>query len=325
MTVGGVTVSNATLHNEDEVHRKDVRVGDTVIIRRAGDVIPEVVSVVKERRPAGTRIFHMPKHCPICDSEVVRVEGEAAARCSGGLYCPAQRKEAIRHFASRRAMDIEGLGDKLVDQLVEKGLVRDAADLYGLDLEDIVDLERMGRKSAENLLAALEKGKATTLARFLYALGIREVGEATAQALAQYFGELDAIAHADEDALQMVPDIGPVVAQQIAAFFHEHHNREVIKKLEAAGIHWPKVERRVQAAPLAGKTFVLTGTLAAMTRDEAKARLQALGAKVTGSVSAKTDYVVAGEEPGSKLDKAHALNVAVLDEREFLKLLGEDG
>jgi len=325
VTVGGVTVSNATLHNEDEVHRKDVRVGDAVIIRRAGDVIPEVVSVVKEQRPAGTRIFHMPKHCPICDSEVVRVEGEAAARCSGGLYCPAQRKEAIRHFASRRAMDIEGLGDKLVDQLVEKDLVRDAAGLYGLDLEDIVDLERMGRKSAENLLAALEKSKATTLARFLYALGIREVGEATAQALAQYFGDLDAIAHADEDALQAVPDIGPVVAQQIAAFFHEHHNREVIRNLQAAGIHWPKVARRVQASPLAGKTFVLTGTLAAMTRDEAKARLQGLGAKVTGSVSAKTDYVVAGEEPGSKLDKARALNVAVVNEREFLKLLEEGG
>jgi DNA ligase (NAD+) len=323
VVVGGVTVSNATLHNEDEVHRKDVRAGDTVIIRRAGDVIPEVVSVVKERRPAGTRIFHMPKSCPICGSEVVRVEGEAAARCSGGLYCPAQRKEAIRHFASRRALDIEGLGDKLVAQMVEQGLVQNVSDLYRLNLEQLAGLERMGAKSAENLLQAMEKSKTTTLARFLYALGIREVGEATAQVLAQHFGELDAITHADEETLQAVPDIGPVVAQQIAAFFHEHHNREVIKKLLAAGVHWPKMERRPASLPLAGKTFVLTGTLANMTRDEAKARLQALGAKVSGSVSAKTDYVVAGEDPGSKLDKANALNVAVLDERGLLELLGE--
>lgn len=325
VSVGGVTVSNATLHNEDEVHRKDVRVGDTVIIRRAGDVIPEVVSVVKERRPAGTRQFHMPERCPICGSKVVRVAGEAVARCSGGLYCPAQRKEAIRHFASRRAMDIEGLGDKLVDQLVEKGLVHDVADLYDLDVEQVAGLERMGEKSAENLLDALAKSKATSLARFLFALGIREVGEETAQTLAQHFGELDAIAAADEEALQAVAGIGPVVAQQIAAFFHEHHNREVIEKLQAAGVHWPKPSRRVRASPLAGKTFVLTGTLATMTRDEAKARLQALGAKVTGSVSAKTDYVVAGEAPGSKLDKAHALNVPVLDEGQLLKLLKEGG
>jgi DNA ligase (NAD+) len=321
--VGGVTVSNATLHNEDEVHRKDVRVGDTVIIRRAGDVIPEVVSVIKERRPSGTRIFHLPKRCPICDSQVVRVEGEAAARCSGGLYCPAQRKEAIRHFASRRAMDIEGLGEKLVDQLVERGLVHGVADLYDLTFEQVAGLERMGEKSAENLLSALEESKSTTLARFLYGLGIREVGEATARALAQHFGDLPAIMQADEETLQSVPDIGPVVARQIAAFFHEPHNRDVIGKLQAAGVHWPKAERRARAAPLAGKTFVLTGTLAAMTRDEAKGRLQALGAKVAGSVSAKTDYVVAGAEPGSKLDKAHTLNVAVLDERQFLELLGE--
>lgn len=321
--VGGVTVSNATLHNEDEVHRKDVRVGDTVIIRRAGDVIPEVVSVIKERRPSGTRIFHLPQRCPICDSEVVRVEGEAAARCSGGLYCPAQRKEAIRHFASRRAMDIEGLGEKLVDQLVEKGLVHGVADLYHLTLEQVAGLERMGEKSAENLLSALAKSKGTTLARFLYGLGIREVGEATAQGLARHFGDLQAIMQADEETLQTVPDIGPVVARQIAAFFHEQHNRDVITKLQAAGVHWPKAARRARAAPLAGKTFVLTGTLAAMTRDEAKERLQTLGAKVAGSVSAKTDYVVAGEEPGSKLDKARALNVAVLDERQFLQLIGE--
>jgi len=321
--VAGVTVSNATLHNEDEVHRKDVRVGDTVIIRRAGDVIPEVVSVVKEHRPERTRIFHLPKHCPICGSEVVRVEGEAAARCSGGLYCAAQRKEAIRHFASRRALDIEGLGEKLVDQLVEQGLVNDVADLYELKLEQLAALERMGAKSAENLLNALNKSKDTSLARFLYALGIRDVGEATAQALAQYFGALDAITAADVDTLQAVPDIGPVVAQQIAAFFHERHNREVIDKLQAAGVRWPQVESRALSSPLSGKTFVLTGTLAAMTRDEAKRRLQALGAKITGSVSAKTDFVVAGEEPGSKLDKARTLNITVLDERQFADMLSE--
>lgn len=321
VSVGGVTVSNATLHNEDEVHRKDVRAGDTVIIRRAGDVIPEVVSTVMERRRSGSRLFHLPKTCPVCGSEVVRVEGEAAARCSGGLYCPAQRKEAIRHFASRRAMDIEGLGEKLVDQLVEQGLVHDVADLYDLTLEQLAGLERMGEKSAANLLDALEKSKATTLARFLYALGIREVGEATALSLARYFGDLDAVASADEEALQAVPDIGPVVAQQIAAFFHERHNRDVIRKLQAAGINWPKITGRAKALPLAGKTFVLTGTLTAMTRDEAKERLQDFGAKVAGSVSPKTDFVVAGAEPGSKLDKAHALKVPVLDERQFLAML----
>ncbi len=322
VSVAGVTVSNATLHNEDEVHRKDVRVGDTVIIRRAGDVIPEVVSVIKERRPAGTRIFHLPKHCPVCGSEVVRVEGESVARCSGGLYCPAQRKEAIRHFASRRAMDIEGLGDKLVDQLVEKGLVHGVADLYQLTLEQLAELERMGRKSAENLLQALETSKHTSLPRFLYALGIREVGEATALALAQHFGDLPPIIAADADVLQTVPDVGPVVAQHIVAFFHEEHNREVIAKLQAAGVRWPVLERRVQLLPLAGKTFVLTGTMQAMSREVAKEKLQALGAKVAGSVSAKTSYVVVGEEAGSKLDKARELGIAMLDETAFLKLLG---
>jgi DNA ligase (NAD+) len=323
--VGGVTVSNVTLHNEDEVRRKDVRIGDTVIVRRAGDVIPEVVSVVKEKRPAHARLFHMPSHCPVCGSEVVRVEGEAAARCSGGLYCPAQRKEAIRHFASRRAMDIEGLGEKLADQLVETGLVRDVADLFQLTPGQLVGLERLGEKSAENLIAALERSKTTTLPRFLYALGIREVGEATALSLAHHFGDLDAVAEAGEAELQTVPDIGPVVAQQIAAFFHEHHNREVIRKLRIAGVNWPKLERRAAVRPLAGKTFVLTGTLSGMTREEAKERLQALGARVSGSVSAKTNYVVAGEEAGSKLDKAHALGVTVLDERQFLALLAEHG
>ena len=323
VTVGGVTVSNATLHNEDEVRRKDVRVGDTVVIRRAGDVIPEVVSVIKERRPARTRLFHLPVQCPVCGSEVVRVEGEAVARCSGGLYCPAQRKETIRHFAARRAMDIEGLGDKLVEQLVEQGLVRGVADLYQLSLEQLAGLERMGRKSAENLLQALEKSKNSTLPRFLYALGIREVGEATALVLAQHFGDLSAIAEANEDELQTVPDVGPVVARQIAAFFHEPHNREVIAKLQAAGVHWPALPRRGRALPLAGKTYVLTGTLQAMTRDEAKEKLQALGAKVAGSVSAKTHCVVAGEEAGSKLDKARALGVEIFDEAGFLKLIGE--
>lgn len=321
--VGGATVSNATLHNEDEVHRKDVRVGDTVIIRRAGDVIPEVVGVVTERRPPGTDIYKLPKHCPVCGSDVVRVEGEAIARCSGGLYCPAQRKEAVLHFASRRAMNIDGLGEKLVDQLVEQGLVKTVADLYHLGYAQLAALERMGPKSAENLLAALDKSKGTTLPRFLYALGIREVGEATAQTLALHFGDLDVIAAADEAALQQVQDVGPVVARQIVAFFHERHNREVIDKLIEAGVHWPALPRRAPSAPLAGKTFVLTGSLHGLTRDEAKERLQALGAKVAGSVSAKTDYVVVGEDPGSKRDKAVALGVPLLDEDGLLRLLAD--
>jgi DNA ligase (NAD+) len=323
--VGGVTVSNTTLHNENEMRRKDVRIGDTVIIRRAGDVIPEVVKVVTEQRPADAREFEFPNHCPVCGSEVVRVEGEVAARCSGGLYCAAQRKEAIRHFASRRAMDIEGLGEKLIDQLVDRDMIKNVADLYHLKLEQLEELERMGEKSAQNLLDALQKSKSTTLPRFLYALGIREVGEATAQALANHFGDLEGIEEADLETLQAVPDVGPVVARQIVTFFDEPHNREVIARLvdKEVDVHWPKVERRVVSSPLAGKTFVLTGTMAAMTRDEAKQRLQALGAKVTGSVSAKTDYVVAGDEPGSKLDKARSLNVSVLDEGQFLKLLGD--
>jgi DNA ligase (NAD+) len=320
VAVGGVMVSNATLHNRAEVSRKDVRIGDTVIIRRAGDVIPEVVSVVLEHRPANAKTYEFLKKCPVCHSEVVHVEGEAAARCSGGLYCPAQRKEVIRHFASRRAMDIEGLGAKLVDQLVERNLVRDVADLYELRREQVAGLERMGDKSAENLLAALKRSKDTTLARFLFALGIREVGEATAHALAQHFGKLDAIVAADDEALQKVPDIGPVVARQVAAFFHEQHNRDVLAKLRAAGVR-PKAERRVAVSPLAGKTFVLTGTLTSMTRDEAKERLQGLGAKVAGSVSAKTDYVVAGAAAGSKLDKARGLNVTMMDEKQFLEMI----
>lgn len=320
--VGGVTVTNATLHNEDEVRRKDVRVGDTVLVRRAGDVIPEVVQVVTSKRPKGARRFVMPKSCPVCGSEIEKAEGEAVARCSGGLYCAAQRKEAIKHFASRRAMDIEGLGDKLVEQLVEQGLVEDVADLYALTAEQLAGLERMGEKSAANLVAALEKSKDTRLERFLFALGIREVGEATARILAREFGDLEALMQVDEARLERIRDVGPVVAQHIAAFFRQSHNREVIDKLCAAGIHWPAVE---VAAPeeqiLAGKTFVLTGTLVGMTRDQAKERLQALGAKVSGSVSKKTDYVVAGAEAGSKLAKAEELGVTVLDEAQLLALL----
>ncbi|MCU0935697.1 MAG: NAD-dependent DNA ligase LigA [Gammaproteobacteria bacterium] len=320
--VGGATVSNATLHNMDEVERKDVRVGDTVIVRRAGDVIPEVVGVLTERRPPGAVPVVMPEACPVCGSQVVRAEGEAAARCSGGLYCPAQRKEAIRHFASRRAMDVEGLGEKLVDQLVDRGLVQTVADVYGLTAADLAALDRMGEKSAENLVAAIDRGRETTLPRFLFALGVREVGEATARTLAGYFGTLDAIAEADEDALQGAPDVGPIVARHVASFFRQPHNREVIAALRAAGVHWPEgAPNRAAAAPLAGQTFVLTGTLSTLGREEAKARLLALGAKVTGSVSAKTRYVVVGADPGSKLERARDLGVETLDEEAFLALL----
>ncbi len=320
--VGGVTVTNATLHNEDEVKRKDVRIGDQVIVRRAGDVIPEVVQVVLSQRPENARPFEMPRQCPVCGSEVEKLEGEAVTRCSGGLYCAAQRKEAIKHFASRRAMDIEGLGDKLVEQLVEQHCIEDVADLFQLEAETLAGLERMGKKSAENLVAALEKSKATHFARFLYALGIREVGEATARILATEFGSLEALMAADEARLEQVRDVGPVVAQHIVAFFRQPHNREVIDKLLAAGIHWPDVEVTApQEQILAGKTFVLTGTLEAMSRDEAKQRLQALGAKVTGSVSGKTHYVVAGSEAGSKLTKAESLGVPVLDEAGLMQVL----
>ncbi|HEB59274.1 MAG TPA: NAD-dependent DNA ligase LigA [Gammaproteobacteria bacterium] len=320
--VGGVTVSNATLHNQDEIDRLDVRVGDTVIVRRAGDVIPEVVAVIKERRKGRPRRFHMPTHCPVCGSEIVRLEGEAVARCTGGLYCAAQRRESIKHFASRRAMDIEGLGDKLVEQLDEHGLIHDVADLYALRAEDVARLERMGEKSAENLIVAIEKSKRTTLPRFLFALGIRLVGEATALTLARHYGTLEAIEAASVEDLQTVPDIGPAVAESIHAFFHEAHNLEVIEKLRQRGVSWPTMEKPPAGAqPLAGRTFVLTGTLSGMTRDEAKAALQVLGAKVSGSVSKKTDYVVAGEAAGSKLARAEALGVKVLDEDEFRALL----
>ncbi|HRX69586.1 MAG: NAD-dependent DNA ligase LigA [Candidatus Competibacteraceae bacterium] len=320
--VGGVTVTNATLHNADEIARKDVRVGDTVIVRRAGDVIPEVVSVVRDRRPADAQPFVMPETCPVCGSHVVRPEGESVARCMGGLYCRAQRKEALRHFASRRAMDIEGLGDKLVEQLVDQELVRGPADLYALDVTTLAGLERMGAKSAANLAAALERSKTTTLARFLYALGIREVGEATAMTLAAHFGALEALVVAEEETLQQAPDVGPVVAAAIRAFFQEPHNQQAIARLRAAGVHWPDGARKPAViSSLAGKTFVLTGALDSLARDQAADRLRALGAKVSGSVSKKTDYVVAGRDAGSKLERAQALNVTVLDEAGLLALL----
>jgi DNA ligase (NAD+) len=317
--VGGVTVTNATLHNADEVQRKDVRVGDTVIIRRAGDVIPEVVSVIREQRPKGTRRFRMPATCPECGSAVERIEDEAVTRCSGGLFCPAQRKEAIKHFASRRAMDIDGLGDRLVEQLVERGLIRDVSDLYRLTVDDLAGLERMAQKSAGNLVRALERSRDTTLERFIYALGIREVGEATARLLAQAFGDLGPLMQADVETLQEVRDIGPVVAQHIVGFFAEAHNRAVIGRLLEAGVQWPAVEVAA-AQPLAGRTFVITGTLS-IPRSELKARLQAAGAKVAGSVSKKTDYVVAGDKAGSKLDRAGELGVTVLTEADCLALL----
>jgi len=320
--VGGVTVTNATLHNEDEIRRKDVRIGDTVIVRRAGDVIPEVARVVLERRPRDAREFVMPKVCPVCGSRVARLEDEAVWRCTGGLFCPAQRKQALLHFASRRAMNIEGLGDKLVEQLVDTHIVNNPAALYKLGLLAIINLERMGEKSAVNLLAGIEHSKHTTLARFIFALGIRNVGEATAKDLAQHFGSLDNLLAADVESLQQVHDVGPVVAQSIADFLAEAHNREVIEQLRASGVHWAEQQPLAATAlPFSGKTFVLTGTLAALSREEAKEKLEALGAKVSGSVSKKTDYVVAGVEAGSKLDKARELGVAVLDEQQFLALL----
>jgi len=322
--VGGVTVTNATLHNFDELRRKDVRVGDTVIVRRAGDVIPEVVSVLRERRPPGARQVRLPRKCPVCGSQVVRAEGEAVARCSGGLYCRAQRKQAILHFASRRAIDIDGLGEKLVDQLVDGGLVKTPADVYSLSVDQLVSLERMGEKSAQNLVASIERSKATTLARFLFALGIRDVGEATAELLARHFRRIEALESADLDALQDAPEIGPIVAAHIKAFFAQPHNREVIEQLRTRGVHWPAEPERTEGPkPLLGKSFVLTGTLSSMTRDEAKARIEALGGRVTGSVSKKTDYVVYGTDPGSKLDRARAFSVRLVDEHAFIgQLLG---
>ena len=321
--LSGANVTHATLHNSDEVERKDVRVGDTVIVRRAGDVIPEIVSVVESKRPSGTKRWRMPSKCPQCASEVVREEGEVAHRCMGGLFCPAQRMGAILHFASRHAMDINGLGDKLVEQLIATGLVRTVADLYRLDRDRLVDLERMAEKSADNLLAQIERSKETTLERFLYALGIPQVGTASGELLAGHFGSLEAVMEADLDTLQQVHGIGPRMADDVHRFFRQPHNREVIDALRRAGVRWKAAEPRSRLPQtLAGKSFVLTGGLNSMTRDEAKRSLKALGAKVAESVSKKTDYVVAGEDPGSKLDKARELGVEVLDETALKQLLG---
>ncbi|MDP3252678.1 MAG: NAD-dependent DNA ligase LigA [Hydrogenophaga sp.] len=320
--VGGVTVTNATLHNELEARRKDVRVGDTVIVRRAGDVIPEVVSVLVDKRVGEPPPFTMPSKCPVCGSDAVREEGEADHRCTGGLFCAAQRKEAILHFAHRRAVDVEGLGDKLVEQLVDNGVVKTLPDLYRLGLTSLLALERMAEKSAQNILAALEKSKQTTLPRFLFGLGIRHVGEATAKELARHFGQLDRIMDASVEALSEVSDVGPVVAQSIHTFFEQPHNREVVEQLRACGFTWEEVEPAERAPqPLAGKTFVLTGTFPTLSRDQAKDLLEAAGAKVAGSVSKKTDYVVAGAEAGSKLERAQALGVAVIDEPAMLAML----
>lgn len=322
--VGGVTVTNATLHNELEARRKDVRVGDTVVVRRAGDVIPEVVSVLPDKRLPGAPEFSMPAQCPVCGSAVVREEGEADHRCTGGLYCSAQRKQALLHFASRRAMDIEGLGEKLVDQLIDGNVVRMLPDLYRMGFVSLAALERMADKSAQNLIDALQKSKQTTLARFLYALGIRHVGESTAKALARHFGRLDGVMDASVEQLAQVPDVGPVVAESIHTFFAQPHNREVVEQLRAVGVDWPEGEPAPAALlPLAGQTFVLTGTLPSLSRDEAKALLEAAGAKVAGSVSKKTHYVVAGAEAGSKLDKARELGVPVIDEAQLRALLAE--
>jgi DNA ligase (NAD+) len=320
--VGGVTVTNATLHNEDEIRRKDVHIGDTVIVRRAGDVIPEVAGVLPERRPANASAFVMPTLCPVCGSHVARQPDEAASRCTGGLFCAAQRKQALLHFAGRRAMNTDGLGDKLVEQLVDAKLVSTPADLYRLDMADIAGLERMGEKSAKNLLDAIARSRCTTLARFIFALGIRNVGEATARDLAKHFGSLDKLLDADVEHLQLVRDVGPVVAQSMVDFFAEAHNLEVIEQLRSLGVHWDEHEPMPdKQLPLSGKTFVLTGMLGTLTRDQAQAALIALGAKVSGSVSKKTDYVVAGADSGGKLERALELNVAVLNENEFLLLI----
>jgi DNA ligase (NAD+) len=320
--VGGVTVTNATLHNEDEVRRKDVWRGDAVVVRRAGDVIPEVARVSAPGPRGPDDFFRMPVRCPECGSAVVRPEGEAVARCTGGLFCPAQRKQALLHFASRRAMDVEGLGDKLVDQLVDGGLVRTPADLYKLGLAKLAALERMGEKSARNLLDALERSKRTTLSRFVHALGIRNVGEATARDLARHFGDVDALMTADLEGLQAVPDVGPVVAQSIRDFFGEPHNVEVVEQLRAAGIEWERaVPARLAGGAAAGRTFVLTGTLPSLTREAAAALIESHGGKVSGSVSRKTDYVVAGADAGGKLEKARQLGVNILDEDQLLALL----
>ncbi|NCF74298.1 MAG: NAD-dependent DNA ligase LigA [Gammaproteobacteria bacterium] len=321
--VGGVTVSNATLHNIDELHRKDVRVGDTVIVRRAGDVIPEVASVILGRRPSGTRRVQLPKKCPVCKSHVAREEGETVARCTGGLFCAAQRAEALKHFVSRRALDIEGFGGKLVEQLVAADRLKTPADIFQLSTKELSELERMGEKSANNLTASIQASKSTTLSRFLYALGIREVGDATAASLAAHFGKLKNVISATDEELQSVADVGPVVASRIRSFFDEQHNLDVIDRLQEYGVEWPESDpvKTPKDGALSGKTFVITGTLPTLTRDEAKETIQEAGGKVTGSVSSKTDYLLAGEKAGSKLAKAERLDVTILDEAALEKLI----
>ena len=328
--VGGVTVTNATLHNEDEMRRKDVRIGDTVSIRRAGDVIPEVVGVVLEKRPSNALLFTMPTECPVCGSHIKKQQEEAVARCTGGIFCAAQRKQAMIHFASRKAMDIEGFGDKLVEQLVDSNLANNLADIYRLDFHALTNLDRMAEKSAQNIIDALEKSKKTTLARFIYALGIRNVGEATAKDLARYFGNVEAVQDANIEQLQQVPDVGPIVAESIVNFFSEAHNREIINslispiELGGAGIHWDAVAAKSNATGVfTGKTFVLTGTLPTLGREDAKALIENVGGKVSGSVSKKTDFVVAGADAGSKLTKAQELGVGVIDETDLLKMLSD--
>lgn len=325
--VAGVTVSNATLHNEDEIRRLDLHIGDTVIIRRAGDVIPKVVGIVSDRRPPDAAAINFPQYCPVCDSKIERIEGEAVARCTGGLICAAQRKESLKHFVSRRAMDVDGMGDKIIEQLVDKEYVKTPADLFRLTGDLLSRLERMGEKSAQNIINALDKSKETTFARFLFALGIREVGETTAMNLAMYFGSLEALQQADIEALKGVPDVGEVVAKHVFNFLREPHNQEVIDCLlsPSIGIHWPQpkvIKAEELDNPFSGKTVVLTGTLSSLSRDEAKAKLIDLGAKVSGSVSKKTDLVIAGESAGSKLDKAEELGIKVIDEEEMIRLFG---
>lgn len=324
VVVGGVCVSNATLHNFDELSRKDVRVGDTVTVRRAGDVIPEVVNVVVAKRLPEAQVVQPPTHCPICESEIVKAPGEAIARCSGGLYCQAQLSESIKHFSSRKAMDIDGLGDRWVEQLVNLGLVKNVVDLYRLEKPQLLGLERMAEKSASNLLAAIEKSKNTTFARFLFAIGIRDVGEATAKSLAQFFGQLSNLMAASYEQLQQVPDVGPIVAERIHAFFADKHNVELIARLQLLGVHWPDEEMKDEATqPLLGQTFVVTGTLSRLSRQQAKQQLEDLGAKVSSSVSKKTAQLIAGSEPGSKLEKAEALGIPVMNEAEFLDFLAK--
>jgi DNA ligase (NAD+) len=317
-----VNVTNATLHNEDELTRKDIQIGDTVIVRRAGDVIPEVVSVVLAQRPTTTRLFSMPTNCPECGSHIIRLADEAVARCTGGLICPAQRKQAITHFASRKALDIEGLGEKLADLLVDADLVKTLDDIYKLDVATLANLERMAQKSAQNVVDALNKSKQTTLARFIYGLGIRNVGESTAKDLSAHFGALEAIIHAPFEALLQVNDVGPIVAESVMQFFAEPHNRKVIASMQQLGVHWPENNgKQVVEGVLKDKTFVLTGTLPSLSRDAAQAMIEAAGGKVSGSVSKKTHYVVAGAEAGSKLATAQALNIAILDENGLMNML----